>query len=97
MSRIITQARETFLLWRLFYIKAGFSSLVTLGASWQLATANIAVQSLDKWELFSLSVGIFVLWGNNMISLLDKTAAQVQRGQLFDDPATALKDQKENG
>lgn len=82
MKRFIQNAKENMLLWRMFLLKAAFSSLVTLGAAYQVGTQNINMGSLDFWERVSLAVGIFVLWGNNMISLLDKTASQLQSGAI---------------
>ena len=86
MKDLIKSAKTNWLLWQVFYIKAAFSSLVTLGAAWQVSTADVALGSLDFWEWITKAVGIFVLWGNNMISLVDRTASQIQQGRMFSEP-----------
>lgn len=85
MKAVISDTTKHVLLWKMFYIKAVFMSLVTFGTAYQLGTQNIKVNMLDFWEVVSLIIGILVIWGTNMISLLDKTAANIQKGTLFGD------------
>ena len=83
------------LIWKLAITKAVLYSLVTFGVSWQVSTAAIDFGSLHLWERVSLFIGMFVLWGNQMIAFLDKTADSIQTGKPlvgFD-----ASKQKENG
>ena len=97
MSGLITPVKQHILLWKIFYIKVILTSIITFGAAWQLGAQNVSIQSLDGWESFNLVVGILVLWGTNMVSLLDKTASQIQSGRLFDEPQSDPSKQQENG
>ena len=82
MSELLTKAREAVLLWRLAKIKFWLFTLVTLGVAWQSSTSNLVVSSLKPWELFNVFVGMFIIWGTNMVAFVDKTAGQVSAGRL---------------
>ena len=93
---------QTALVWKLAITKAVLFSLVTLGAAWQVATAGIKFGQLDYWERVGIVVGIFVLWGNQMIAFLDKTVANVNAGRPpvgldLSGNTEMLKRQSENG
>lgn len=93
---------QTALVWKLAITKAVLFSLVTLGAAWQVATAGIKFGQLDYWERVGIVVGICVLWGNQMIAFLDKTAANVNAGRPpvgldLSGNTEMLKRQSENG
>jgi len=93
---------QTALVWKLAIAKVFLFSLVTLGAAWQVATAGMEFGSLSYWERVNICVGIFVLWGNQMLSFFDKTAASISAGRppVGSDPSghtEMLKRQSENG
>lgn len=77
MTEVFDSARRTILLWKLVIIRAALYSLVTLGAAWLTATSGLDVGALHFWDKVTLAVGIVVLWGNQMMSFLDKTAAGI--------------------
>lgn len=73
--------KNALVIWRLAIVRCALFSFVTLGVAWQTATQAIDFGSMHGWEKFSLFVGIFVLWGNQMLSFLDKTAATINSGR----------------
>ena len=81
MKEWATKQWQTALVWKLASVKGVLFSLVTLGAAWQVATAGMAFGDLPYWDRFNIVVGIFVLWGNQMISFFDKSAVQISSGR----------------
>lgn len=81
MKELGTKAWANVLLWKLAIVKAVLFSMVTFGAAWQVATAGMAFGDLPYWDRFNIIVGIFVLWGNQMISFFDKSAVQISSGR----------------
>lgn len=100
MKEWATKQWQTAMVWKLAIVKGVLFSLVTLGAAWQVATAGMEFGSLHYWDRVNIVIGIFVLWGNQMISFLDKTAATVRDGRApigGGGDTNFLTKQKENG
>jgi len=81
MKELGTKAWANAMLWKLSIAKFMLFSMVTLGAAWQVATAGMAFGNLPYWDRFNIVVGIFVLWGNQMLAFFDKTANSVKEGK----------------
>jgi len=81
MKEWATKQWQTALVWKLAITKAILFSLVTLGSAWQVATAGLKFGQLDYWDRVGIVVGIFVLWGNQMMAFFDKTAANINAGR----------------
>lgn len=99
MKQFLANTKMAVLVWKLALVRAALFSAVTLGTAWQTSTASVDFGAMHKWERVTLFVGIFVLWGNQMLSFLDKTTARIANGQS---PAETggtdfLKRQPENG
>lgn len=69
------------MVWKLAIARCILFSLVTLGTAWQTSTSSVDFGAMDRWERLSLFIGIFVLWGNQMLSFLDKTTANIAAGK----------------
>lgn len=81
-EEIFTKEQEAKALRWLVITKVSLFSIVTLGTAWQVSTANLVVAELRPWEIFQIIVGMTILWGNNMISFVDKTASRIAAGKL---------------
>jgi len=82
MKEVLTQAQQVWIIWKLAIVKAALFSIVTLCAAWQVATAGLDVGLLSFWDKVNLAAGITVLWGNQMMSFFDKTAASIAKNNL---------------
>jgi hypothetical protein len=82
MNEFLTKAQEAIALRWLVITKVILFSLVTLGLSWQTSTANLVVANLGPYELFNIAIGMLIMWGNNMISFIDKSASRIAAGKL---------------
>jgi len=82
MNKLIDDTRRTMIVWRIFIARAALFSIVTLGAAWMTATSGLDVGALPFWDKVTMAVGIVVLWGNQMMAMLDKTASTVASGKL---------------
>ena len=95
-----TKQWQAAVLWKMVIIKVSLLSLVTLGAAWQTATAGMDFGMLPKWDRVNILVGIFVLWGNQMVAFLDKSAGQISSGKMpIGEPGNTeqIRKQEENG
>ena len=99
MKDLMSKARASFILWRLAIVRCFLFSLVTLGTATQTATVGVDYPDLSRWDKTVLWIGIFVLWGNQMLSFLDKTAGRIAEGKppVGSGDTEFLKNQKENG
>ena len=91
---------KTWVLWRMAIVRCCLLSLVTLGTAIQTATVGVEYPELSNWNKFTLWIGVFVLWGNQMLSFLDRTAGRIAAGKPpigTDDQTSFLSKQKENG
>ena len=83
MSKVLLQkAKEMMILWQLAKWKIILNSIVTLGIAWQATTANIKLSSLDRWDMINVFVAMFVLWGDKIQALMDKTAGEIVDGRF---------------
>lgn len=89
--------KENFIIHRLAIAKCILFSMVTLGMSWQMATQSVDFATMHWGERLGVFVGMFVLWGNQMLNFLDKTAANINAGRPLVGGTEFLSKQKENG
>lgn len=81
MKELGTKAWANVLLWKLAIVKAVLFSMVTFGTAIQTASIAGDYESLSPWKRGLLWIGVFVLWGNQMLSFFDKAAASVKDGK----------------
>lgn len=82
MKKLVDSTKAAFYVHYLLIIKIGFMTVVSLGTSWQASTCNINIATLTKYELFNIFVGMSVIWGTHMISLLEKIIIDFVKGRL---------------
>ena len=82
MKAAFDEAKSILIVWKLFIVRATLFSIVTLGTAWMTATSGLDVGALPFWDKVTLVVGIIVLWGNQMVAMLDKTAGKIASGSL---------------
>lgn len=71
---------------RLAITRAILFSVVTLGMAWQISVQGKDLSAFTFWDWTDTLIGIGVLWGNQMLSFLDKTMARISSGRTpFDD------------
>jgi hypothetical protein len=78
----LPEAKQTWLLWRLAIVKATLYSLVMLATCWLTALNKLDWSALAWDDRRNIIVGIFASWGTAMLSFLDKSAHQIQSGQI---------------
>ncbi len=81
MPHLMKKIQAVILTHRLALARAALFSLVTLGTAWQVSTNEKDIARFSFWEWVSTSVGIFVLWGSQMLSFLDRTLARTGEGK----------------
>ena len=99
MREFLHKTGQQWLLWRMAIVRCILFSAVTFGTALQTATVGVEYPELSGWNKTMLWVGIFVLWGNQMLSFLDKTAGRLAEGKppIGDGNTEFLKKQPENG
>ena len=73
---------QTAILWRLALVKAFLYSAVMLATCWLTALNKLDWSALEWDDQRNILIGIFASWGTAMIAFLDKSAHQIQSGQI---------------
>lgn len=101
MKELGTKAWANVMLWKMAIVRAILLSLVTLGTAIQTACISVDYDTMSSWEKRLLWIGVFVLWGNQMLAFFDKAATSVKDGKppigLSTGQTDFLIKQKENG
>jgi len=73
---------QTAMLWRLALVRFGLFSAASLWTCWTTATANLNMTLLSSWDWFQTIGGCLASWCLVIIAFLDKSAHQIQSGQI---------------
>lgn len=84
---------------KLAITKACLFSLITLGTAWDMSMEGKDLAAFTAWDWVDSLVSIFILWGNQMLSFLDKTIARLSTGKtpLETGGTDFIRKQPENG
>lgn len=101
MSDWASKSWQKAMVWKLAIVRCVLFSLITLGTAIQTACISINYAAMPPQEKILLWIGIIVLWGNQMLSFLEKTSENISKGKppFAQEVQTEqwLKQQKENG
>lgn len=91
--------QATLMYHKLAIAKACLFSLITLGTAWGIAMEGKDLSQFSVWDWVDSMVSIFILWGNQMLSFLDKTIARLSTGKppIETGGTDFIKNQPENG
>lgn len=92
---------QTAMVWKLAIIRCVLFSITTFCLAVQTACVSVDYFSMHKQEKILLWLGVFGLWGNQMLNFLEKTADNISKGRppfaQSGNTEQFLKQQKENG